>query len=119
MVVSGREISEVKRIVADFDQQAFVSVINVHEVEGKASLIYVLNHDFCNARQQNQKDNPILPSYLIIKKNRKKLDFSRTLLQTTNARCWESSSFLRFFSVPLVLLLHIALLIALLMTFSF
>lgn len=35
MVVSGREISEVKRIVADFDQQAFVSVINVHEVEGE------------------------------------------------------------------------------------
>lgn len=35
MVVSGREISEVKRIVHDFDPQAFVSVINVHEVEGE------------------------------------------------------------------------------------
>lgn len=35
MVVSVREISEVKRIVHDFDAQAFVSVINVHEVEGE------------------------------------------------------------------------------------
>ncbi len=55
MVVSGREISEVKRIVADFDQQAFVSVINVHEVEGKASLIYVLNHDFLQRKAAKSK----------------------------------------------------------------
>ena len=119
MVVSGREISEVKRIVADFDQQAFVSVINVHEVEGEGFTYLRPKSRFLQRKAAKSKDNPILPSYLIIKKNRKKLDFSRTLLQTTNARCWESSSFLRFFSVPLVLLLHIALLIALLMTFSF
>ena len=68
MVVSGREISEVKRIVADFDQQAFVSVINVHEVEGEGFTYLRPKSRFCNARQQNQKDNPILPSYLIIKK---------------------------------------------------
>lgn len=35
MVVSAREISEVKRIIYEFDTQAFVSVINVHEVEGE------------------------------------------------------------------------------------
>ncbi|KAF1304241.1 MULTISPECIES: YitT family protein [Enterococcus] len=35
MVVSAREISEVKRIVHEFDERAFVSIINVHEVEGE------------------------------------------------------------------------------------
>ena len=58
MVVSGREISEVKRIVADFDQQAFVSVINVHEVEGEGFTYLRPKSRFCNARQQNQKITP-------------------------------------------------------------
>ncbi|WP_396139227.1 YitT family protein [Enterococcus asini] len=35
MVVSAREVSEVKRIIHEYDEQAFVSVINVHEVEGE------------------------------------------------------------------------------------
>ena len=35
MVVSTRELSEVKRIIHEYDEQAFVSVINVHEVEGE------------------------------------------------------------------------------------
>lgn len=35
MVVSSRELSEVKRIIYAIDEQAFLSVINVHEVEGE------------------------------------------------------------------------------------
>lgn len=35
IVVSSREITEVKRIIHDIDEKAFVSVINVHEVEGE------------------------------------------------------------------------------------
>lgn len=35
IVVSAREISEIKRIVQEFDPTAFVSVLNVHEVEGE------------------------------------------------------------------------------------
>ncbi|EOT42722.1 YitT family protein [Enterococcus dispar ATCC 51266] len=35
MVVTSREVMEVKRIIAEFDQQAFISVINVHEVSGE------------------------------------------------------------------------------------
>lgn len=35
IVVSPREISEVKRIVHEIDEKAFVSIINVHEVEGE------------------------------------------------------------------------------------
>ncbi|KAF1298082.1 hypothetical protein BAU15_09545 [Enterococcus sp. JM4C] len=35
MVVSAREISEIKRIVHEFDSTAFISVLNVHEVEGE------------------------------------------------------------------------------------
>lgn len=35
MVVSAREVSEVKRIVHEYDSTAFVSIINVHEVEGE------------------------------------------------------------------------------------
>ncbi|WP_122646783.1 YitT family protein [Enterococcus mediterraneensis] len=35
MVVSASEISEVKRIVHEYDERAFVSIINVHEVEGE------------------------------------------------------------------------------------
>ncbi|MFV0560876.1 MAG: YitT family protein [Enterococcus sp.] len=35
IVVSIREISEVKRIVNEIDPQAFLSVVNVHEVEGE------------------------------------------------------------------------------------
>ncbi|WP_142427478.1 YitT family protein [Enterococcus durans] len=35
IVVSSSEITEVKRIIHDIDEKAFVSVINVHEVEGE------------------------------------------------------------------------------------
>ncbi|MFV0557030.1 MAG: YitT family protein [Enterococcus sp.] len=35
MVVSTRETAEVKRIVHSFDPQAFISFLNVHEVEGE------------------------------------------------------------------------------------
>ncbi|WP_368281462.1 YitT family protein [Enterococcus durans] len=35
IVVSSSEITEVKRIIHDIDKKAFVSVINVHEVEGE------------------------------------------------------------------------------------
>ncbi|MGM0124491.1 YitT family protein [Enterococcus sp. AZ194] len=35
IVVSAREISEIKRIVHEFDTTAFISVLNVHEVEGE------------------------------------------------------------------------------------
>lgn len=35
MVVSAREVSEVKEIVHDLDEKAFISVINVHEVVGE------------------------------------------------------------------------------------
>lgn len=35
MVVSSSELNEVKRIVHEIDEKAFLSIINVHEVEGK------------------------------------------------------------------------------------
>ncbi|NJE64484.1 YitT family protein [Enterococcus durans] len=35
IVVSSSEITELKRIIHDIDEKAFVSVINVHEVEGE------------------------------------------------------------------------------------
>lgn len=35
MVVSARELSQVKRIIASHDPNAFLSVLNVHEVEGE------------------------------------------------------------------------------------
>ena len=35
MVVTSREVMEVKRIIAEYDSQAFISVINVHEVTGE------------------------------------------------------------------------------------
>ena len=59
MVVSGREISgEVKRIVADFDQQAFVSVINVHEVEGEGFTYLRPKSRFLQRKAAKSKDNP-------------------------------------------------------------
>ena len=35
MVVSSRELNEVKRIINEIDEHAFLSVLNVHEVEGE------------------------------------------------------------------------------------
>ncbi|EOH89637.1 membrane protein [Enterococcus villorum] len=35
MVVSSSELNEVKRIVHELDEKAFISIINVHEVEGE------------------------------------------------------------------------------------
>lgn len=35
MVVSARELNEVKRIIHEIDEQAFLSILNVHEVEGE------------------------------------------------------------------------------------
>lgn len=35
MVVSARELNEVKRIIHEIDEHAFLSILNVHEVEGE------------------------------------------------------------------------------------
>ena len=35
MVVSSSELNKVKRIVHEIDEKAFLSIINVHEVEGE------------------------------------------------------------------------------------
>lgn len=35
MVVSARELNEVKRIIHEIDEHAFLSILNVHEVEGR------------------------------------------------------------------------------------
>lgn len=35
MVVSAHEITEAKRVINDIDANAFISIINVHEVEGE------------------------------------------------------------------------------------
>lgn len=53
IVVSPREISEVKRIVNEADPRSFVSVINVHEVQGEGfSYLKPKNRIFSRNRKQ-------------------------------------------------------------------
>lgn len=57
IVVSQREISTVKEIIHQIDEKAFVSIINVHEVEGEGFTFLKPKRKLFNAKKANQKNN--------------------------------------------------------------
>lgn len=54
MVVSSSELNEVKRIVHHLDKKAFLSIINVHEVEGEGFTYLKPQIKLLQRRQANE-----------------------------------------------------------------